>query len=316
MKIINIPLKEIREDFSFCFTSRKENFQLHASVLKSGVRTPLHVHQLKGGYRAISGFKRICIAKTLGMKTIPAEVVDDSSLPDIFIHVIHEQVVHYPLTLVEKARAIGICEALGMSRKRMIKDILPILDLPGRPDLFQQLKRIRNYPKSVQQYFEQFDISLKKFYVFSILNAEALELAMQIAGRIGLRPVELSEIVTLITEIGKRESLSFKQVYNDLNLDPVIEEPELSRNAKVDLLKMKLKERRYPRLLDWQQRLEDMRKSMLLPSCVHVCWDANLETPGVLLKATFRSSADVDKTAEFIRNKKNRALFEKMFQIV
>jgi len=175
---------------------------------------------------------------------------------------------------------------------------------------------VRDYPAFVQQYLERFDVSLKQALIFSPINQEAQELAVNIASRIQLRPVELSEIITLISEIGKRDSKSFQQVFDALHLDAIIRKPEQHRNAVIHQLKMILKERRYPRLVKWQRDLGDIRRSMHCPSCIHLSWDETLESPGILLKATLRSSGDVEDTATFFQNKENRVLIEKMFTVV
>jgi len=315
MNITEIPLEDIGEDSFFCFTRQWISPKLYNSVLQSGIRTPIRLHSHQGRYRMISGFKRIAICRTLGWKSVPAELVDEIGVAEVFSHVIHEQSALFPLTLVEKARGIGICEALGMKRDRITEEILPVLDLPFRRDLFDQLQKIRELPDFVQIYLEQFDISLKKAGMFSGWADGELKNIIRMADTLQLRPEELSRIILMIHDIGKRESLSFEEIYKDCRLDSLIGSA-LSRNERIQELKTRLKTRRFPRLVHWQNTLETSRKALNLPASLRLFWDENLEAPGVVLQARLQTEQDIQALDVFIHNSKNQKRIEEMFEIV
>ena len=78
MNIIEIPIKEILQDFFFCFTSNRDISKLEHSIRVSGIRTPVHVRLMNTHYQLISGFSRVRAASGLDVKKIPAILIDNN----------------------------------------------------------------------------------------------------------------------------------------------------------------------------------------------------------------------------------------------
>lgn len=316
MHLTQLNIKEIQEDFFFCFTSQIDNSALYESISKSGIRTPIQVCAVTKGYQIVSGFKRVSIARELGLQTLPAEIVDVSDIPGVFIDVLREQASLRPLNLVEKARAVGICDSLGLNKERIIQFVLPVLELPFRKDLFFLLKEIRDYPIIVQKYFEQYNVSLKKISTFSLFLAHDIEAVIKIANQLQMRPVELSEIMVILYEIGRRDSISQEQILNQLYIQPLIEDQEKSRSEKIYQLKLRLKEKRFPKLSAWQHMLEQSKKDLHLPMAAKMNWDSDLEAPGINLSLKLDTSESLNDLKSFFKKAETWEIFRNMLEII
>ncbi|MBN1779836.1 hypothetical protein JW948_01800 [bacterium] len=315
MKIKEIPLKEIREDFFFCFTAQKPDPKLQASIARSGIRTPVQLAWHEGCYRPLSGFKRLGIARSLNMHAVPAEIADAADLVPVFLGVVEEQRAMRELTVVEKARIAGILERLGAGEEAW-NTLSVLLELPDRPDLKELLRSIRDYAPAVQTYLEQYGVSLKKARMFSPLSDEEQEHFIRLAVTLQIRPVELTGIITLLYEIGQREQSPLNRIMEQLGLFRISEDPDLTRNVKTDRIKKAIRERRYPRIGQWQSALHEAGKSMQLPDHAQIEWDDRLEAPGVILKAHIQSREDLTSLQEWLSSESCRKSFDRMLEIV
>jgi hypothetical protein len=315
MEIKQISVQEIDEDPFFRFSSEKDIFQLRESVLKDGIRTPVQVIPHKGKYRLVSGFKRLSIVRQAGISQIPAEVLEESDLPDQFLSVVSEQLTTRPLTPVEKARVIGIFESLGLTTEELIHDILPILEIPSRAELFSLMKEIREYPIPIQMYIELYHVSLKNIRMFSGFSDGELRIAACIGHSLQLTPFDLSEILKLFKDIGGRESLSLDVVYKNMDFESVLMSNK-TRNEKIQIIKSALQERRYPSLTTYRKSLGALERLISLPDFVQLTWDKDLEKPGVVLRATLKSFQDFQRLLEILNDQKNHKPLEQIFEML
>ena len=116
MKIVQIPVKKILEDFFFSFASLRDISSLKESIEASGIRTPVHVRSQNGNYQLISGFSRVKIARELQIKEIPAVLIDKTvSLGKTLRDILLEHLVSASLNLVEKAKLISILESVKIT---------------------------------------------------------------------------------------------------------------------------------------------------------------------------------------------------------
>ena len=176
MKIIQIPVKEILEDFFFSFTSNQDITLLKKSIQASGIRTPVHVWLKRNKYQLISGFSRYLVAKELQFKEIPGVLTDTTTpLEKIFRGIVLEHLVAKPLNLIEKARILSILDSVEVTEKTIHNTFVPLLELPKDPDLrhgYEQFKA-HGYRRSfshVQAWLLPIGLSLGFLALFALAN--------------------------------------------------------------------------------------------------------------------------------------------------
>ena len=121
MNVQYLKIKEIREDFFFCFTTLNHPHHMENSIRLSGIQTPLRVISGDSGFQLLSGFKRFVAAKKIGLKQIPVSIVPDSAVIDAFHQTVAEQLTTVrAFTLIEKSRILNILEKLGVKQLQQL----------------------------------------------------------------------------------------------------------------------------------------------------------------------------------------------------
>jgi len=317
MKINEIPLKKIERDLFFRFSSPLPLEALKRSVRESGITNPLFLVPSNSGYRIVAGFNRFRVAEELKMKSVPAWIFSDRvPLERSFYMAVLEHLVCRNLNMVEKARIVRILKRIGCSEEYMKEFFLPLLDIPENRVVIEEIENILSYPDSVQNYIERYNLSLKMSRMFKEMSSEEQELFIEIADLLQIRGVELSEIVTMCSEVSKREGISVQRVVADLSLLKICRCDEMNRQEKIDTIKRGLKERRFPNLFKWNEQLNKLRKGMTLPHNVELSWDSQMERPGVELKLRLVSMSNYNDFKEWISSGRIKENLNKMIEIL
>lgn len=317
MKIVQLPVKEILKDFFFRFTSTSASDRLKASIRDSGIRTPVHVLQTRKGFRLLSGFRRYEAAIELGLKKIPGIIISENSpVEEAFRSVLLEQMVSQSLNIVEKARALRILLRLGVSLDSVRKEILPILELPPKRGIIQDVKNILSFSPKVLEYIEKYDLSLKQTGMFEGLFVSEQELVVDLAMNLGIRGVELAEMIEALQDIVCRDGMSIESIFKKLDCRQMLDREDISKSQKLNRIKERLNRMRYPRLYDWNDELNSLQKRMRLPENVRFAWDRSLEKPGIHIMVHVRAPKDMDEPLRYLSRPETSKTIDEMLSIV
>ena len=281
MKIVELPMEEIQKDFFFRFTSASDNDRLKVSIRAGGIRTPVHVLPDGKGYRLLSGFRRFEAALELGLKIIPASIVPESTpVEEAFRQVLLEHLVSHPLNLVEKVRVIRILENLELSWESMKKNFFPLFELPQKRSIIQDMMNILSFSPLVQNYIEKYDLSLKQTGMFERLSVSEQDLVVELAMILGIRGVELVEMIEALQDIACGESIPVENILQKSDFRQILESEDISKSQKLNRIKERLNRMRYPRLYSWNDKLKSMQKKMGLPEGQYVYNGVEYESKG------------------------------------
>ncbi len=316
MQMKEIPIKEIHEDFFFCFKTHLEDEKLRQSIQMAGIRTPLTVHKYENKYRIISGFRRCHAARVLGLDSIPVYQSDPNQLGAAFLQALSVHSVQWEITLIEKARILHILKSLGLSGETQWEQFFPLLDIPKKGRVADDIMRLLSFSSQVQNYIERHNLSLKQTAMFDSMDEETQEIFVSLAIRLEIRAVELGRIIELIRDIAGKECIPMDQVLGGKHLQTILNDKERTRDQKIALMKSKLNARRYPRLTEWNKALSTQRKQLALPPFAQLDWNPALESPGLTLRATLRSIEDVENLTNQLSKAAALEAFQSMFEVV
>lgn len=317
MKIIQIPVHEILQDFFFSFTSYRDITLLKESIQASGIRTPVHVRSKKNRYQLISGFSRYHIAKELRFKEIPAVLMDKTiSFEEIFRGILLEHLVSKPFNLVEKARVLSILDSIQVKQKTIHDTFLPLLELPKDPKLLNETKQILDWPEETLVYIETYNLSLKQTDQFRLLTDSERTCIADLGLLLQIRSVELSEIMKFLWEISRKDETSILKIFHNVNIKKIAKNKNLTRSQKIIKIKEKLHGLRYPHLHNWNDKLQHLKQSMKLPDEIHLQWDRSLERPGMQLRCHIQSTEDINAIVDNLAEQKNQEAIQQMLEIV
>ncbi len=317
MKVIELDVKEIMEDFFFCFTSKTDDGNLMRSIIESGICTPLHVIPMKEKYRLLSGFKRFQVALELGLSRIPVTIPSaQMTIEQSFRNVLLEHLTCRTFNLIEKAKVLRILASLQVPNESLSKAFLTILEVPDQLNMVNEIISLLKLSQLAQNYIEMYDLSLKQTKVFSKLTLHQQDILVGLALNLQIRSVEFSEVISMFFDISMRESISLEEVYDRLNIAPILENQDYSRHQKLAQIKERLMDMRYPQLASWNRCLEDLRKKMNLPQKIKLKWDRSLEIPGFELQMAIETTEDIHKINKILWEKENLDRFDEILKIV
>ncbi len=315
--ILHISLDEIREDVFFRFTSDSDIQPLVDSIRVSGICAPLIVRKMGEDYQLVSGFRRLASAIRLGLATVPAFVTsEDQPIHITFQHALLAHLTCHLLNLMEKARILGILQRLEIPSRLIETDFLPLLDLPPQGALLNEVRSLLTLDASVQTYIETVSMSLKQASVMLAFSHEDQRQLMDLAAVLQIRSVELLQITGLLDDLVRRDQVSLAVLFDRLAIHTLLEDQDLSRNAKLTRLKLRLAEAARPVLTQQNTDLEALRGKLARLPNVKMSWDPTLEKPGVVLSAQITSDAEWKAVKRFVSNPAHQEIVRHMLERV
>lgn len=321
MKIKSIHPREILPDFSFCFMSEKGVYSesdlagIEQAIKLSGIRTPLFVIQQPSGYQLLEGFKRYTIAQRLEMDSIPVQIVSHDSMPEAFYQVIVDQLAGAGFNLVQKSRILSIASEWRGDHPDLYGDILHLLEIPNHQERMAQVLNILDFHPELKSYIEKYDLSLKQIQPFFLLSQEEQSLAAELGFSLQIRGVELIQIIEWAGDIAKRDDVTMPEVFDQIKIQKLYQD-DTSRNDKINQLKKRLLQIRYPKLTELNETFQDLHKQLNLPAQLKISWDKYYESQGLQLNGQIRNRRDFEAIRKFFADKNTGNIIEQMIESV
>ena len=261
----SVPLSRINSrDDTFRITTRTNVDDLLASIPHEGLLNPPLVIQQPSDFRIVSGFRRIAAFNELGLQEITIRIVkpDLSSLQCLRL-AIADNSFQRPLNLIEASRSLQKLSAFFNTGQRL-SESAATLGLPSNPSVIKKIKDLCQLPESIQSAIIADTISLSMAGELEKLPTNfAISLA-RLFSEFKLSLNKQREILTLIKEIARRDSISEQAVLEDRQLQDVILDQDLDRGQKVRELRAYLRQRRFPQIVNAEANFENQRKQLNL----------------------------------------------------
>jgi ParB-like chromosome segregation protein Spo0J len=267
-RLQTIPTDHIdQEDKTFLITFLPETEPLLSSIELVGLLEPLLVQERNDGrYQLICGFKR---AETLHRLSIPeAEafvyppgILDD--LQALLLTVGHN--LTRPLNLVEKARALEKLLAFGVPEREVIDRYLSLFNLQSNARILKQVTGLAGLEQGLQEYLVRKNLSLSASALFLHLDKESQQAILLILE--ALRPGEnrVKEIISFLREISLRDGVSIPSLLTRGDIGKILSDQETQRPQRIEQLRRTVKEMRFPRLVEMEQKFAEYKRSLSLP---------------------------------------------------
>lgn len=260
---------------------------LAESVRRAGIRTPLLVQPREDGrLRLVSGWGR-WRARPQG-EAVPCFLLPEAASPEELWNVFLRD--NDTWNVVEVARVLERLRTIpGMTAEAMIREKLPLLGFNSSKELYRRHLQLLDLPDSVLDFIEESELPLRRAGLLFKLSGVSQERFIAAARRMRLTLNECSEALEWLANVARREGVAAHRILEDL----------LGDGDPPDKLgfRRRLRERRYPELHSYHQRLRDLQSELRFTVPVEVSWDWRLETPGLRLLATV-ADGDALRTLE------------------
>ena len=275
----------------FRITTREDFDDLSTSIQHAGLISPPILIKQNSGYTIVSGFRRIAACQKLGWDQIIARILEaDMNHLDCLKLAITANSSQRSLNLIEVSRSLHKLSAFSNSLKELAT-IATSCGLPANQSVINKIKNLCLLPLPIQNSILSETISLTMANELAMLESDA---AVGFAGlfeqlKLGLN--KQKEIVTLSSEIARREDISIRQVLACDTFQQILADQDLDRGQKGQKVRSFLRQWRFPRLVQVEQTYHAHLKKLKLDPAIKLIPPKDFEGTTYILNMNFTSLA-------------------------
>ncbi len=270
---------------------------LRESIRTYGLLCPPILHDPRNGQNLtiVTGFRRLRIARELGLDHLPCIIVKgDMATEDLFMLGLNERVGKRELNAAERARAISKSVSI-LGEDNTIQRIMPLIGLQPSRKVFEQFLEISGLEENILLAVAKEKISVQAATELCKLTGSERQAVAEVLLNLGCSASIQKEIVVFCREIAAREKISVVEIFNTSEARAILDNPELNRREKTKLVRDYLKKRRYPLLTRREVEFEKNVRELKLPFGVTVKHPPYFEGDRWILEVTFRDKNDLER---------------------
>jgi ParB family chromosome partitioning protein len=290
----SVPLSRLdTTDDTFRITTRTSVDDLLASLRHDGMLNPPLVIGKASDFTIVSGFRRIAACQKLGREDIPVRVLHPDIGPLKCLRIaIADNTCQRPLNLIETSRALQKLSGYVGTGKRLAESA-SILGLPSNLSIIIKIKDLCLLPEIIQDGILNDAISLSTAGDLKKLASDCAVAFAQLFSEFKLSLNKQREILTLVKEIARRDSISEQKVMEDRQLQDIIIDQDLDRGQKTRELRAYLRQRRFPQIVKAEAIFEYQRKQLNLGNDFKLIPPKDFEGTTYTLNMSFSSIAQL-----------------------
>jgi hypothetical protein len=282
-------------DERFRITTRNDLDDLCASISKLGLLNPPRVLPGVSGFVIVNGFRRVAACRRLRWDRLRVGVLPSNASPyHCACRAVGDNSTQRPLNPIEAGRSLRLLERCAADG-RVPPDDAVALGLSSNPGVVAKLKDLCRLPSAVQHGVMEglipLSMALELVRMEPALAIDLAEIFREL--RIGLN--KQREMVSLITEIAQRETISGRQVLEEPQMAGVLQAADLDRSQKARQLRKLLRQRRFPALHAAEHHFQALRKKLKLGENMHLTPPQDFEGIGMTLSVVIESIEDIGR---------------------
>jgi len=258
-------------DSQFRISDPRSLTPLIDSIQAVGLLVPPLVIPMDGDrYRIVSGFARIAACQKLAVENLLVRIAaSDTSATELIRAAVSENALARELTVMEKTRVVMLLQK-GYPDPKAVTDVVQSLGIAESPELVTKLSRLAHLPVFIQQAVEKGVVGLAMALAMGRLESDAAQRLIQLYQMLRLGLNRQREVLTLIQEIAKRESLPITAVLAADEISAAIYGAAKDRARRRSLFLHYLKKRRYPVLTQKEELFSQLRQRLQLGPKVQI----------------------------------------------
>lgn len=307
----SVPVERIlAEDTLFKISTGGASAELVASIQLIGLLNPPIIIARPGGFRIVSGFKRIAALRQLGVSSIPVRLLNPGTEFENCIRIaIIDNSSQRSLNLVEQANAVGLL-ATYITDAQQLADVACSVGLSVNPGMANKLKKLAAMEDTLKTGVLEGTIALPvAIQVHDMKDATATQALGVLLKELGLSLNRQREMLEWIASICRRDDISVSQLLATEKIANCLRDPNLDRRQKGQLIRKYLKMCRYPTIQSYEKRFNDIVKKLPLAKGTCLTPPAHFESPSYCLRFEFSSFDELlEKLKEFEKITKSEIL--------
>ena len=310
-RIEQVPVERIMaEDALFKISTGAASVELETSIRLVGLVNPPILAARSDGFRIVSGFKRIAVLRQLKADSIPARLLDyDTPVENCIRIAIVENSCQRPLNLVEQANAIALLATIHADNQQL-SDAAGSVGLSVNPGMVEKLKKLAAMEGVLKSGVLEGTIALPVAIQIQAMNdAGAVRSLGAMFKNLGLSLNRQREMLDWIISICRRDDISVSQLLIAEEIVTCLQDPDMDRRQKGQLIRAKLRTKRYPAIQDYEMRFGAVVKKLKLEKGTFLTAPPHFESPAYCFRFEFRNHDELcRKLQEFEKIVKSEGL--------
>lgn len=264
--IATIPLSAINvADSRFRISDSHPLKPLIHSIQAVGLLVPPLVTPInRDRYRIVSGFRRIDACQKLDSEKILVRIAaTDTSATELVWAAISENALAREFTVMEKVRAVTLLQK-EYPESNALTGVAQSLGIVESPKLVAKLSNLARLPAYIQQAVEKGVVGMAMALTLGRLESDEAQQLILLFQTLGLGLNRQREVLTLVQEIAKRESLSIDAVLTTDEVFTLLNNADEERTRCTVAFLYYLKKRRYPALTQREDAFDQLKKRLKL----------------------------------------------------
>ena len=301
--------------FSFAF--EPETGELADSIKEMGLINPPTLRENESAFEVVCGFRRVLACKQIGMTEIDVRVYEPDELSDercLWINLI-DNGEPCRMSPAECAVALRKFSEQGYAADRLAEEIAPGLALPSSRKYIENCLRIFSLEDEILRAIHKDSLGVEQAFCLYQLEADVRLAVFRVLRSCRANLNETRELVSLIPDVAAMARASVP-AYIDAELAPIIEEESLSPRKKLERIRNKLRDSRYPRLTEAESAFKAAVKKINLDERCAINAPKNFEGDEISLSMRAENADQLVHLLNSMSNAGTVEAFRRLFSIV
>ena len=282
------------QDPTFRITTRTSIDDLSPSIDSLGLIHPPILKQSSSELIVVSGFRRIAACRALGWKQAPAFVLaSNRSLAEAVRCAIADNALQRPLNLVEISRCVNLLAGIVSDDVELLS-WATCLQLPQNLKALKKIQPLCRFNASIQKSVLDETISLAMALELAAMDEDLGSAFAHLFDDLRISLNKQREILQLVGEIALREEVPVGRVFYDDALVNILNDPDLDRSQKAQMVRVYLRRRRYPNIAEAERRFAARVKELNLGQYLKLIPPKDFEGTGFIFELRFAGLSELE----------------------
>jgi ParB family chromosome partitioning protein len=299
------------EDTRFRISEFFSSDRLALSIKKIGLLHPLLVTLREGRFVLVSGWKRLSACLRLGISSAPVHILDEPDDLKAFLFALYENLAWPEFPLLEKAEIVARLLTFGMAKSRIMKNFLPLLQVPPTAFYLESLLSISRLGPDPKKAIAGKNLPFQIARMLVEFQAEDLERIIPLLLPLGQN--KQKEVLEDLLEISKRKNVSPRDILERQGIQAILQSSKWPPVQKSERVRLALRRERFPHLTAWEESFQSALRELGWPKGISLEPAPYFETDD--LEASFRFSDEREFRAHLqkLLEVSSRQEFQKIF---
>ncbi|MBN2338045.1 MAG: ParB N-terminal domain-containing protein [Acidobacteria bacterium] len=318
MNIADTPVRDIDLENEECRVSEGlEPPPLIRSLRELGQLNPVVLLERGGRLTIVCGFRRLHATRRLGRESVPARILGEADFSPLhpLEFALRDNLATRRLEPLERARALCKLVETGLPRERIVRDYLPLLDLPPREEALQSQLLIDRACPGLRRCLAGGVLAQQSVEALAKRTPPLQERFSLLVERVRLSASLQRQVLGLLGELAARDGAPWGAPLDGKEVAAVLEDPSLSPSQKGERLHEALYRLRHPRLTRARDRFRRRERALGLPGSIRLAPHPYFETADIRVEFSAPDAARFRELAGELERAARSPGLEELFEV-